>query len=164
MGSPGGHTGSRPLQLAVLHGPNLNLLGRREPTVYGTGTLSDITESLDALAATLGARLSHFQSNHEGLLIDRIHAQIGVADGIVINPAGLGHTSVSLRDALTGAAVPFVEVHLSNIHSRESFRHRSLLSDVAVGTIAGFGSLSYSLALRGLVGHLRGRPLNRPEP
>lgn len=142
----------------MLHGPNLNLLGRRERSIYGSESLSDITDSLDRLAETFPVRLSHFQSNHEGLLIDHIHAQIGVSDGIVINPAGLGHTSIALRDALTGAAVPFVEVHLSNIHARESFRHRTLLSDVAIGTIAGFGSLSYALGLRGLVGHLRRLP------
>lgn len=156
-------TGTSPagaLRIAVLHGPNLNLLGGREPGVYGTTTLADITAELDALATGLGVVLDHFQSNHEGALIDRIHAGIDVEQGVVINPAGYGHTSVALRDALLAAGLPFVEVHLSNIHAREPFRHRTLLSDVALGTIAGFGSLSYALGLRGLVDHLHrsGRP------
>jgi 3-dehydroquinate dehydratase-2 len=133
----------------------LNLLGTREPAVYGRTTLSQITAQLDACADELGIGLDHLQSNHEGVLIDRIHAAMGVEQGILINPAGYGHTSVALRDALLASRLPFVEVHLSNVHSREPFRHRSLLADVAVGTIAGFGSLSYSLGLRGLVEHLR---------
>ena len=143
------------LRVLVLHGPNLNLLGQREPGVYGRVSLAQITTQLDALAHEVGIGLDHLQSNHEGELIDRIHAAMGVEQGILINPAGYGHTSVALRDALLASELPFVEVHLSNVHARESFRHRSLLSDVAVGTIAGFGGLSYSLGLRGLLEHLR---------
>jgi 3-dehydroquinate dehydratase-2 len=140
----------------VLHGPNLNLLGQREPEVYGHHTLADIEASLRGLAGSLGVAVDFFQSNHEGALLDRIHAagSDGVG-GILINPGGLTHTSVVLRDALVGVAVPFVEVHLSNVHAREPFRHRSLLADRAVGVIAGFGPESYSLGLRGLVGALR---------
>lgn len=147
---------SAPLSLLVLQGPNLNLLGTREPEIYGAETLSDVTASLDALAASLGVSLQHLQSNHEGVLVDRLHAgrQTGVS-GVLINPGGLTHTSVVLRDALVGVCLPFVEVHISNVHAREPFRHRSLLADRAVGVIAGFGVQSYTLGLRGLVSHLR---------
>ena len=138
-------------RLLVLHGPNLNLLGRREPGHYGTATLDDVTRALDGLAAELGVSLEHFQSNHEGALIDRIHAAMGTCDAIIVNPGGLTHTSVSLRDALTAVALPFVEVHLSNVHAREPFRQVSLLADVAVGRIAGFGASSYTLGLRAMV-------------
>jgi 3-dehydroquinate dehydratase-2 len=142
------------VKVLVVHGPNLNLLGLREPAHYGRQTLTEINSRLALLAGELGVDLDAFQSNHEGVLIERIHDAYGRYDGIVINPGGLGHTSVSLRDALTGVGLPFVEVHLSNIHARESFRHRTLLSDVAVGTVAGFGGLSYSLGLRGLVARI----------
>ena len=138
------------MQVLVLNGPNLNLLGTREPEVYGHHTLADVTEMLDALGRELGLELSHFQSNHEGALIDRIHAARGQADAILINPGGLTHTSVCLRDALGGVGIPFVEVHMSNIHAREPFRHRSMLADIAVGQIAGFGPLSYTLGLRAI--------------
>lgn len=142
------------MRILVVHGPNLNLLGRREPARYGTRTLLEINEELRKLAVELGATVSCVQSNHEGVLIDHIHNAIDSIDGIVINPGGLGHTSVSLRDALAAVGLPFVEVHLTNIHARESFRQQTLLSDIAVGTIAGFGGLSYSLGLRGLLAHL----------
>ncbi len=134
--------------LLLLNGPNLNLLGTREPEVYGASTLADIEQAAQAQAQAAGASLSCFQSNHEGALIDRIHAARG--DGtrfILINPGGLTHTSVALRDALAGVAIPFIEVHLSNVHSREPFRHHSFLSGIAVGVIAGLGPHGYRLAL-----------------
>jgi len=135
--------------LLVLHGPNLNLLGTREPGIYGHDTLASIDERLRARAAAAGARCDTFQSNHEGALIDRIHqARSDGVDFIVINPAGLTHTSVALRDALAGVAIPFIEVHLSNIYAREPFRHHSFLSAIAVGVIGGLGPLGYELALQ----------------
>lgn len=143
------------MRILVLDGPNLNLLGQREPELYGRATLAEIQAALSALADQLGASLESFQSNHEGALIDRIHAAIGEVDGIVINPGGLTHTSVSLRDALVGSGLPFVEVHLSNVHAREEFRRRSLISDVAVGQVAGLGPIGYELALRGLLARLK---------
>ncbi len=143
------------MRILVLHGPNLNLLGQREPELYGRTTLAEIEAALSALAEELGVSLESFQSNHEGALIDRIHAAIGEVDGIVINPGGLTHTSVSLRDALVGSDLPFVEVHLSNVHAREEFRRRSLISDVAVGQVAGLGPIGYELALRGLLARLK---------
>ena len=134
--------------LLVLHGPNLNLLGRREPDVYGTMTLDEIDASLSALATERGAMLSIFQSNHEGALVDRIQAALtDGTDFIVINPAALTHTSVALRDALAGVAIPFVEVHLSNVHRREPFRHHSYLSAIAVGVICGLGAAGYRNAV-----------------
>ncbi|MCK6504626.1 type II 3-dehydroquinate dehydratase [Myxococcota bacterium] len=145
------------MHILVLHGPNLNLLGVREPQVYGRLTLDDVRQRLDALASELGVRLSHHQDNSEGGLIDRIHAAMGQCDGVVFNPGGYTHTSVALRDALSGTGLPFVEVHLSNVHAREPFRHKSLLAPVAVGQVAGFGVESYTLGLRGLVEWLRQR-------
>ena len=134
--------------LLLLNGPNLNLLGTREPAVYGTETLADIEHAAAAQAAAAGATLSSFQSNHEGALIDRIHAaKSDGVDIIVINPGGLTHTSVALRDALAGVAIPFVEVHISNIYQRESFRHHSFLSSIALGTICGLGTDGYRLAI-----------------
>jgi 3-dehydroquinate dehydratase-2 len=133
----------------VLHGPNLNLLGTREPEVYGRTTLAEINSGLQAQAAAAGVGLTHFQSNHEGALVDRIHAaRQGGTRFIVINPAAFTHTSVALRDALAAVAIPFVEVHLSNVHRREPFRHHSYLSDLAVGVICGLGPQGYSLALQ----------------
>lgn len=148
-----------PETLLVLQGPNLNLLGVREPETYGRATLASIQEDLDAQAQRLGVSLHHFQSNSEGGLIDRIHLALEQGlDGILFNPGGYTHTSVALRDALSGVALPFVEVHLSNVHARESFRHKSLLAPVAVGQVTGFGAYSYTLGLQALVHELRQRP------
>ena len=135
-------------KLLLLNGPNLNLLGTREPAVYGTTTLADIEHAAVAQAQAAGAQLACFQSNHEGALIDRIHAarEEGV-DFIVINPGGLTHTSVALRDAFASVAIPFVEVHISNIHARESFRHHSFLSGIAQGVICGLGTDGYRIAI-----------------
>ena len=143
------------MRILVLHGPNLNLLGQREPEIYGRTTLAQIEAALSELGEEFGATIESFQSNHEGALIDRIHAAIGEVDGILINPGGLTHTSVSLRDALVGSDLPFVEVHLSNVHAREEFRRRSLISDVAVGQVSGLGAIGYELALRGLLARLK---------
>jgi 3-dehydroquinate dehydratase-2 len=143
--------------LLVLHGPNLNLLGTREPEIYGLDTLADINRRLARRAKAAGVSLATFQSNHEGALVDRIHAALGEGVAfIVINPAGLTHTSVALRDALCGTAIPFVEVHLSNVHAREPWRHHSFLSDKAVGVIAGLGALSYELAVEYACQRLKG--------
>ncbi|MHC2997188.1 3-dehydroquinate dehydratase [Tepidiphilus sp. HLB4] len=135
-------------RILVLHGPNLNLLGVREPQIYGRTTLSDIHARLEARAQAAGARLESFQSNHEGELVDRIQAAMeeGV-DFILINPGAYTHTSVALRDALAAVSIPFIEVHLSNIHAREPFRHHSYLSDQAVGVLCGLGAYGYEAAL-----------------
>ena len=135
--------------ILVLHGPNLNLLGAREPALYGHTTLATINAELAQIAADAGVALQSFQSNHEGALIDRIHA--AGSDGtacILINPGGLTHTSVALRDALAGVALPFIEVHISNVHAREAFRHHSYLSPIALGVICGLGVNGYRLALQ----------------
>ena len=135
-------------KLLLLNGPNLNLLGSREPAVYGTTTLADIENAAVAQASRAGAELAHFQSNHEGALIDRIHAaKTEGVDLIVINPGGLTHTSVALRDAFSAVDIPFVEVHISNIHQRESFRHHSFLSGIARGVICGLGTDGYRFAI-----------------
>ena len=135
-------------KLLLVNGPNLNLLGTREPEVYGSTTLADIEQAATAQAAASGASLTSFQSNHEGALIDRIQAaKAEGVDAIVINPGGLTHTSVALRDALAGVSIPFVEVHISNIHQRESFRHHSYLSGIAVGVICGLGVDGYRAAI-----------------
>jgi 3-dehydroquinate dehydratase-2 len=144
-------------KLLVLHGPNLNLLGQREPAVYGHATLAEIDTDLAAIARSSGHELASFQSNAEGALIDRVHA--AVKDGtafILINPGALTHTSIALRDALAAVAIPFIEVHLSNVHAREPFRRRSFLADLAVGTIAGFGADSYRLGLMAAINRLAG--------
>lgn len=155
--------------ILVLHGPNLNLLGEREPEVYGRTTLAEIDESLANLGAELGVAVETFQSNHEGQLVDRIHAARGCVGAIVVNAGGFTHTSVALRDALAAADVPIVEVHLSNIHRRESFRHVSLIAGIALGQISGFGPQSYLLGLRAAVEAARdtqgaaGRPSATPR-
>jgi 3-dehydroquinate dehydratase-2 len=146
------------MRVLLLNGPNLNLLGLREPALYGAATLEAIEAALRSQAAGLGVELDCFQSNHEGSLVDRIHAARGQADGILINAGAYTHTSVALRDALLAVAIPFVELHLSNVHAREPFRHRSYLADKAVGVICGFGPDSYGLALQGLVAHLGAAP------
>lgn len=134
--------------ILLLNGPNLNLLGTREPGVYGTTTLADVERGAVAQAQAAGATVSCLQSNHEGELIDRIHAaRTEGIDAIVINPGGLTHTSVALRDALAGVAIPFVEIHISNIYKREAFRHHSYLSDIAAGVICGLGVEGYSAAI-----------------
>jgi 3-dehydroquinate dehydratase II len=141
------------MSFLILHGPNLNLLGKREPNVYGHVTLAEIDADLRKMAADAGAKVDTLQSNSEGALIDRIHAAQG--DGtelIIINPGGLTHTSVALRDALAGVALPFIEVHLSNIHAREPFRHHSFLSALALGIICGLGADGYRLALQHAIG------------
>mgnify|MGYP003394558917 CR=1 FL=1 len=142
------------MQLLVLHGPNLNLLGTREPDVYGTQTLAQVDANLQQMALDAGSTLHSFQSNHEGALIDRVQAARD--DGtqfIIINPAALTHTSVGLRDALAAVAIPFIEVHLSNIHQREAFRHHSYFSTLAVGVICGLGADGYRWALSHALQH-----------
>ncbi len=135
--------------ILVLHGPNLNMLGTREPEVYGHETLNDINDRLKQKAADLSHHLLHFQSNAEYELIDRIHeARAEGVDFIIINPAAFTHTSVALRDAILASDIPFIEVHLSNVHGREAFRHHSYFSDIAVGVICGLGSQGYDLALQ----------------
>jgi 3-dehydroquinate dehydratase-2 len=142
-------------RILVLHGPNLNLLGQREPEVYGHKTLVDIDGELAQLADELNLEMESFQSNHEGDLIDRIHAAANQAfSGIIINPGGLTHTSVALRDAISSIDLPVIEAHLSNIHARESFRNHSYIAGVVVGQVSGFGAVSYQLALRGLAAHI----------
>ncbi len=143
------------MRVGVIHGPNLRLLGRREPEVYGTATLSDVDAALGELAGQLDVEIETFQSNHEGEILDHVEDAAGRVDGFVINPGALTHTSVALRDALTGVDRPFVEVHLSNTAAREPFRHHSYLSGVAAGVVYGFGVESYLLGLRGLVARLR---------
>lgn len=141
-------------RILVLHGPNLNALGTREPAIYGRATLVDIHRLLTALAPELGCEVECRQTNHEGVLIDALHSANGNADGVILNPGGLTHSSVSLRDAVLAAGVPVVEVHLSNPYARETFRHTSMISGAAVGVVLGFGPAGYELALRGLMGVL----------
>jgi 3-dehydroquinate dehydratase-2 len=133
--------------ILLINGPNLNLLGTREPSIYGSTTLPQVVESASSQCSKLSITFSHIQSNHEGVLIDRIHEARGNIDAIVINPGALTHTSVGLRDALVGVEIPFVEVHISNIHKREAFRHHSYLSDKAEAVICGLGTFGYEAAI-----------------
>jgi 3-dehydroquinate dehydratase-2 len=142
------------MRILVLHGPNLNLLGEREPEVYGRTTLAEIDARLRELGAKRNAQVESFQSNHEGALLDRIQAARRTHQAIIINPGGLTHTSVALRDALVASELPVVEVHLSNIHAREDFRQRSLVAGIAVGQISGLGAKGYELALEALLDRL----------
>lgn len=142
------------MNVLVINGPNLNLLGKREPGIYGATTLADINEKLTLAATRLGVTLQFFQSNHEGAIVDAIHGAAGNCAGIIINPAAYTHTSVAIRDAIAAIGLPTVEVHLSNVYSREEFRHKSLTAPVVLGQIAGFGAAGYELALLGLVGKL----------
>ena len=144
------------MKIAVVHGPNLRLLGRREPEVYGSNTLDDVNGLLSELAAELGVDIEMFQSNHEGELVDHVDEASSRVDGFLINPGAFTHTSIPLRDALVGVDRPFVEVHLSNTAGRERFRRHSYLSGVASGVVYGFGVQSYLLGLRGLVARLDG--------
>jgi len=153
--------------IVVIHGPNLNLLGTREPHIYGSTTLREIDDDLRAHGAELGVAVETFQSNHEGLLIDRVQQTHGKAAGLVINAGGLTHTSVSLRDAIAAIDVPTVEVHLSNLYTREQFRHLSYLAPVCLGQIAGLGPIGYRLALEALARLVPGNrsvPSGRPTP
>lgn len=139
------------MKILILHGPNLNLLGTREPEVYGSMTLDDINKKMIELGKELGAEIKCLQSNHEGALIDALHDARAWAYGVVLNPGGYTHTSVALRDAISAIQIPVIEVHLSNVYAREEFRHTSLISAVCKGKISGFGWRSYELGLRGLV-------------
>jgi 3-dehydroquinate dehydratase-2 len=145
---------SEPQRILVIHGPNLNLLGSREPDIYGTTTLEQINGDLSSAAKEWGAELEFFQSNYEGALVDRIQESQSWADGILINPGGLTHTSVTLRDALVATELPIVEVHLSNIFAREEFRQNSFVAPIALGVVSGFGPMGYGLGLNALLEHL----------
>ena len=144
-------------RIGVLHGPNLNSLGTREPAIYGSTTLAEINDLISEAAGAQGVDVATFQSNQEGDLVDWIQAQSPAVSGWVVNAAGFTHSSVALRDALVASARPFVEVHISNVYSREEFRHRSVLADAAVGVVTGFGAQSYLLGLSGLLSHLAER-------
>ncbi|KAK9437022.1 Dehydroquinase, class II [Metarhizium brunneum] len=144
-------------RILLLNGPNLNLLGTREPQTYGSTTLSDIIATLTTQASSLSSTIESFQSNHEGALVDRIHQARGDIDAIIINPGAFTHTSVAIRDALSGVDIPFVEVHISNVHAREEFRRHSYLSDKAVGVICGLGVYGYEAALEFVVRHVKSR-------
>ncbi len=143
------------MKLLLINGPNLNLLGVREPQKYGHTTLADIEEDLTKIASNGGAKLECYQSNHEGEIIDKIQSALGIFDGIIINAGGYTHTSVAIRDAIAAVNIPTVEVHMTNIHSREEFRHVSMISGVSIAQVVGFGRKSYEYALDGLIWHLK---------
>jgi 3-dehydroquinate dehydratase-2 len=143
------------MQILLMNGPNLNMLGKREPGLYGQATLQDIENQISQIAMERDVKLSSFQSNAEHALIDKIHSSSENTDGIIINPAAFTHTSVALRDALLSVNIPFIEVHLSNIHKREPFRHHSYFTDIAVGTIVGLGARGYEYALDAIIKHLQ---------
>jgi 3-dehydroquinate dehydratase-2 len=147
---------SKLARILVLHGPNLNLLGQREPDVYGRKTLAQIDADLAARAKELDVEIECFQSNHEGELVDRIQETMGSAAGILINPAGFTHSSVALRDALSAVSLPVIEIHLSNVYAREAFRQHSYISPIAMGVISGLGGHGYLLALDAMAAHLKG--------
>lgn len=147
-------------RVLVLHGPSLNMLGQREPAIYGSTTLKDINARLEAYANAHNTTIVAQQTNHEGMLIDWLHSAVDTYDGVVLNPGAYTHTSVAIRDAIAATGLPVVECHLSNIHAREPFRHTSLIAPVCLGQISGFGWRSYILALDALLGHLRARDQN----
>jgi 3-dehydroquinate dehydratase-2 len=157
MTAPPTPTSAQSPRILVLHGPNLNLLGRREPETYGRVALDEINAALQAIADERDAELHIVQSNHEGTLVDALHEAIGSIDGVLLNLGAYTHTSIALRDAVAAVGVPAVEVHLSNIYARESFRHTSLVAPVCVGQISGFGWRSYVLGLTALLDHLSER-------
>ncbi len=148
------HNSANQLSVLILHGPNLNLLGLREPGIYGASTLAQIDSQLIEVASCLNVRVKSLQSNHEGVLVDAIHAARDQHQGIMINAGAYTHTSIAIRDAITAVQIPTVEVHLSNIYKREEFRHHSYLASIVVGQISGFGANSYYLGLRALVAHI----------
>lgn len=150
--------------IGVLNGPNLNLLGSREPTIYGTATLADIMTHLEGVANALGVQLRSAQSNSEGTLIDTLHAWRGEVDGVVVNAGAYTHTSLALRDAFSATAIPFVEVHLSNIHAREPERRHSMLASASIGMVCGLGADGYEFALRGLIRALQSLPSRQLPP
>jgi 3-dehydroquinate dehydratase-2 len=145
------------MRILVIHGPNLNMLGKREPEIYGSSTLDDVNARLGKEAKELGAKVEFFQSNSEGEIVGRIQAAMDSTDGILMNPGAYTHTSVAIRDAILSTGLPVVEAHMSNIYKREDFRQKSYVSGVALGVISGFGAESYSLGLRGLVDYLKGK-------
>lgn len=150
------------MRIAVVNGPNLNLLGRREPEIYGRTTLADVERRLHAVGDEVGVEIECLQRNGEGELIDAIQALAGRVDGVLINAGAYTHTSLALRDALLGVALPFVEVHVSNVYAREAVRHHSMLASAAIGSLCGLGTYGYELGLRGLVAALRGRSAAKP--